>query len=60
MIRRSTLLPVTVLVTALLSVLASCNQQPSLITDRTTVHREGVALIDAWIRSFPGTCASHG
>ena len=23
---------------------------------RTTVHREGVALIDAWIQSFPGTC----
>ena len=27
---------------------------------RTTVHREGVALIDAWIQSFPGTCGSHG
>ncbi len=35
MIRRSTLLPVTVLVTALLSVLASCNQQPSPDGSRT-------------------------
>jgi uncharacterized repeat protein (TIGR03806 family) len=24
---------------------------------RTTVHREGVALIDAWIQAYPGTCA---
>jgi uncharacterized repeat protein (TIGR03806 family) len=23
---------------------------------RTTVHREGVALIDAWIQNFPGRC----
>jgi hypothetical protein len=26
---------------------------------RTTVHREGVALIDDWIRAFPGACVSN-
>ena len=26
---------------------------------RTTVHREGVALIDSWIRALPGSCTSQ-